>query len=132
MKTKLFLLALVLVLAGLLAQAHSRARGLQRRLDFQAANIKSLAAAQASADVSRGSASYYLMGLLTGDYADAFGSHFKDYGIRPIATGCKAFEAQKLYWDEYNRVVRDFLLTRQGKDVIQEFDTAYQTKHAAR
>ncbi len=125
MKTKLSLLAAVVVLASLLGYAHWRVCKLQRKLDFQIASIQLMAAAHANEDVSRGLASYFLWGKLIHGYADAFASQFKQYGIRPVPTGCLVCDAELAYWNEYNRVVRESLVKKHGKDLILEFETSY-------
>ncbi len=127
MKTKLSLLTAVVVLASLLGYAHWRASRLQRTLDYQTASIQSMAAVQASEDMRRGSASYFLYGKLMHGYEDAFASHFKEYGIRPVARGCVVDDVQVAYWDEYDRVVQDSLFKQHGKDLIQEFATSYSS-----
>ena len=88
------------------------------------AHVKA-AAAHANEDVSRGLASYFLWGKLIHGYADAFASQFKQYGIRPVPTGCLVCDAELAYWNEYNRVVRGSLVKKHGKDLIQEFETSY-------
>ena len=126
MKTKLCLLAAFVLLLALLAHAQWRVRELQQTLDFQGSRMRALAVAQASRDLSQTNASYFLVGLMATRDVEAFRVHFKDYGIRPIATGCKCFEEDLFYWDAYNRTVRKSLLSRYGKDIVQEFDGTWQ------
>ena len=125
MKIKLCLVALLIVSLALLGHAYQRTRVLQRTLEFQTSSLRSLAASHAHEQFSRGTGSYFILGKVPRDYVDAFAVHFKEYGITPVATGCKVFEPQHVYAQEYNRVIRESLIARHGKDLVQEFDTSW-------
>ena len=88
MKIKLCLIVAFIWMLALLGHAHWRNSELQHTLDFQASRIRALAVAQASYDLSKTNASYFLMGLMAARDVEAFRVHFKDYGISPIGTGC--------------------------------------------
>ena len=132
MKIKVCLVIFLAASLGLLWQAYRRAHTLQRTLDFQTASIKSLARSHAHAHFSHTNASYFILGLVRRDYVEAFATHFKDYGITPVATGCKVTEPQQAYSDEYDRVIRESLTARHGKDLIREFDREFDTAWSKR
>ncbi len=77
MKTKLCLLAAVVVLGALFGQSQWRARRLQQTLDFQTASIKEMAAAHAQTDLERGTSTDYLWGQMLTAYVQAFETHFR-------------------------------------------------------
>ena len=129
MKTKLFLIAVIVVLAVLLGLSHRQTIKLQQTLEFHNIGIKKMAATQAMHDLSRGIASYFLTGQMTGEYPDTFTAHFKSYGVSAHATGCGVLELQGMYWGEYNRAVRDALKLQYGRDIIGDFDAEYRSRH---
>jgi Tfp pilus assembly protein PilV len=143
MKTKYFLIAVIVVLAVLLGLSHWQTIKLQQTLEFQNqqtiklqqtlefhnVGIKKMAATQAMHDLSSGIASYFVVGRISREYTDAFTARFKDYGISAHATGCDVIEAEGVYWDEYNRAVRDALKRQHGKDIIGDFDAEYRSRH---
>lgn len=129
MKTKFFLIAVIVVLAVLLGLSHWQTIRLQKTLEFHNVGIKKMAATQAMHDLSRGIASYYVVGRISREYPDAFTAYFKDYGVSAHATGCRVMESQGVYWGEYNRAVRDALKREYGKDLIAEFDAEYRSRH---
>ena len=143
MKTKFFLIAVIVVLAVLLGLSHWQTIKLQQTLEFQYqqtirlqktlefhnVGIKKMAATQAMHELSRGIASYYVVGRISREYPDAFTAYFKDYGVSAHATGCRVMESQGVYWGEYNRAVRDALKRQYGKDLIAEFDAEYRSRH---
>jgi hypothetical protein len=130
MKIKHSLLAAVMVLAALLVYSHRERRKLQEAFDYQTRSIAAMGAAQASVDLSRSSASYFLLGLMEQAYVEAFEARFREYSVTPIGVGCKVTQAQHLYSDEYNRVIREFLVKRYGKDLIKDFDVSYWSNPA--
>jgi hypothetical protein len=125
MKIRLCLLALLVASLALLGHTYQRARTLQRTLEFQTSSLKSLAASHAHEQLSRGTASYFIVGLVRRDYVDAFAEHFKEYGITPVATGCMVTEPQRVYSQEYNRVIRESLIAQHGRDLVREFDKSW-------
>ena len=78
MKTKLFLVVVIVLLATLLGLSYRQTIRLQQTLEFLNIGIKRMAATQAMHDLSHGIASYFLTGQMTGEYPDAFTAHFKD------------------------------------------------------
>jgi hypothetical protein len=56
----------------------------------------------------------------------AFIAFFEDYGVSPMPMGCVSREDLLLYTTEYNRIVRDYLTDKYGRDLIQEFRDAYR------
>jgi len=129
MKTKLFLIVVIVLLATLLGLSYRQTIKLQQTLEFHNVGIKKMAATQAMHDLSRGIASYFVVGRIAREYTDAFSARFKDYGISAHATGCDVIEAEGVYWGEYNRAVRDALKRQHGRDIIAEFDAEYRSMH---
>jgi len=128
MKTKLCLIILLAGTLALLSHAYWRVRTMQRTLEFQTIAVKSLAVSHAQDHFKRSSASYFILGKVSRDYVEAFAAHFKDYGITPVATGCIVTEPLQVYSDEYNRMIRELLSAKYGKDIIWEFDSILDQK----
>jgi hypothetical protein len=127
-KTKLSLMTVIVLLLGLVAHAHFQASKLQKDLDYQTADIRAMAVANAKADLLRGVASYILAGQVQSDYVYRLGLQLKPIGITPIGVGCFVTKAYSIYSDAYNRVVRESLTAQHGKDLIGDFDRSWSNR----